>query len=152
MLYDCFFQQIRLHFPFSNFQVEILNRLDIAPSQVHPNAWGFIIPFKIFCWANNWESSSNHLLYLFSPTISRTLDSSPSAKGKTTFSSNFLKTPFQPSRMLISRSRIREMNFHSGVVLMARPYSHFSGHTSITSGRQNHLLLMGPPYWILTML
>jgi hypothetical protein len=53
MLYECIFRDIRLHFPFSDFQVEILNRLDVAPSQLRPNSWGFINTFKIFCWANN---------------------------------------------------------------------------------------------------
>jgi hypothetical protein len=38
MVYDCFFRMVRLRFPFSVFQIEILNRLDVAPSQVHPNA------------------------------------------------------------------------------------------------------------------
>jgi hypothetical protein len=59
MLYECFFCDIRLRFPFSNFQVEILNRLDVAPSQLHSNAWGFINALEIFCWANNGEVSSN---------------------------------------------------------------------------------------------
>ena len=38
MLYECFFRDIRLRFPFSNFQIEILNRLEVVPSQHHPNA------------------------------------------------------------------------------------------------------------------
>jgi hypothetical protein len=67
MLYECFFRDIYLRFPFSNFQAEILNRLEVAPSQLHPNAWGFINAFEIFCWANNWEVSSNLFLYLFMP-------------------------------------------------------------------------------------
>jgi hypothetical protein len=67
MVYECFFRLVRLHFPFSSFQIEILNRLEVAPSQVHPNAWGFINAFEIFCWANDWESSSNLFLYLFAP-------------------------------------------------------------------------------------
>jgi hypothetical protein len=49
MLYECLFHDIRLHFPFSDFQVEILNRLDVTPSQLDPNAWGFIHAFEIFC-------------------------------------------------------------------------------------------------------
>jgi hypothetical protein len=67
MLYECFFCDIRLCFPFSNFQVEILNRPEVAPSQLHPNAWRFINAFEIFCWANKWEVSSNLFLYLFMP-------------------------------------------------------------------------------------
>jgi hypothetical protein len=67
MVYECFFRDIGLHFPFSIFQVEILNRLEVAPSQLHPNAWGFINAFEIFCWANNLEVSSNLFLYLFTP-------------------------------------------------------------------------------------
>jgi hypothetical protein len=67
MVYDYFFRVIHLRFPFTSFQIEILNRLEVAPSQVHPNAWGFINAFKIFCWANGWECSSNLFLYLFAP-------------------------------------------------------------------------------------
>jgi hypothetical protein len=32
MLYECLFRDIRLRFPFSDFQVEILNRIEVAPS------------------------------------------------------------------------------------------------------------------------
>jgi hypothetical protein len=48
MLYECLFCDLRHHFPFSDFQVEIPNQLDVAPSQIHPNAWGFINAFVIF--------------------------------------------------------------------------------------------------------
>ena len=70
MVYDCFFRMIRLRFPFSIFQVEVLNQLDVAPSQVHPNGWGFINAFEIFCWANGWEGSSNLFQYLFALILS----------------------------------------------------------------------------------
>jgi hypothetical protein len=39
----------------------------VAPSQLHPNAWGYINAFEIFGWANNWEISSNLFMYLFMP-------------------------------------------------------------------------------------
>jgi hypothetical protein len=67
MFYECFLRFIRLHFLFLDFQVEILNWLEVAPSQLHPNAWGFIHAFDIFYWANCWECSSNLFLYLFAP-------------------------------------------------------------------------------------
>lgn len=40
-LYDCLFTQLRLMLPFSGFEEESLNRLDVSPSQLHPSTWAF---------------------------------------------------------------------------------------------------------------
>jgi hypothetical protein len=37
MAYTAMFDQFHIHFPFSNFQIEVLDNLHLAPSQLHPN-------------------------------------------------------------------------------------------------------------------
>jgi hypothetical protein len=67
MAYTAMFDQIRICFPISVFQIEVLHNLHLAPSQLHPNGWVFMQAFEVFCWANEWEYSSNVFLYLFGP-------------------------------------------------------------------------------------
>lgn len=41
----------RMHIrpPFTRFQQEVLARLEVAPSQLHPNAWAYIQAFELVC-------------------------------------------------------------------------------------------------------
>ncbi|QHO34566.1 uncharacterized protein DS421_9g268040 [Arachis hypogaea] len=43
--YDCFFGPMSITFPFTSFETDLLWSCNVAPSQLHPNSWGFI---KIF--------------------------------------------------------------------------------------------------------
>ncbi|KAJ1399700.1 hypothetical protein SESBI_30118 [Sesbania bispinosa] len=45
--------------PFSNFEVSILRYLNIAPSQLHPNAWGFIRSFMALLHTKTLKSVSS---------------------------------------------------------------------------------------------
>jgi hypothetical protein len=65
MAYTAMFDQFRIRFPFSDFQIEVLHNLHLAPSQLHPSGWAFVQAFEVFCWANEWKYSSNLFLYLF---------------------------------------------------------------------------------------
>ena len=59
MVYRAIFDRLKIQFPFSSFQLEVLQALDIGPSQLHANGWGFMQAFKIFCWAREWYCSSS---------------------------------------------------------------------------------------------
>jgi hypothetical protein len=67
MVYHGLFNRIRVCFPFSTFQMEVLNYLQVAPTQLHPNGWGFIQAFETFCWAQEWHYSSSLFRVLFQP-------------------------------------------------------------------------------------
>ncbi|XP_045796475.1 uncharacterized protein LOC123890815 [Trifolium pratense] len=48
-VYYCTFLKLGVCLPFTDFQCEILNTLNVAPTQLHPNCWGFIRAFEILC-------------------------------------------------------------------------------------------------------
>lgn len=43
----------KIHFPFTDFEADILTTLNIAPVQLRPNGWGFIKAFEFMCEALN---------------------------------------------------------------------------------------------------
>jgi hypothetical protein len=47
--------------------MEVLNYLQVAPTHLHPNGWGFIQTFETFCWAQEWHYSSSLFCVLFQP-------------------------------------------------------------------------------------
>lgn len=46
-MYEHVFSVVGLTLPFSSFQIEVLRILNVAPSQLHPNGWGFVRAFEI---------------------------------------------------------------------------------------------------------
>ena len=48
-MYEFVFKELGLRLPFSDFQVGVMGRLRLAPSQLHPNAFGFIRAFELVC-------------------------------------------------------------------------------------------------------
>ncbi|MED6176930.1 hypothetical protein PIB30_093025 [Stylosanthes scabra] len=46
-MYTTMFLDIRLRFPFTEFECGVLSQLKCAPTQIHPNAWAFIRGFEI---------------------------------------------------------------------------------------------------------
>ncbi|KOM55887.1 hypothetical protein LR48_Vigan10g177900 [Vigna angularis] len=45
------FYDLYLRFPFTNFQMDVLRTLNVAPSQLHPNSWGYVQAFAVLCRA-----------------------------------------------------------------------------------------------------
>ena len=41
--------QLSVRFPFTKFQMDVLNYLHLAPTQLHLNEWGFVPTFEKFC-------------------------------------------------------------------------------------------------------
>jgi hypothetical protein len=41
MMLESLWHQLKIRFPFSDFQIEVLHNLHLAPTQLHPNDWAF---------------------------------------------------------------------------------------------------------------
>ena len=59
------FKKVKLRFPFTRFERELLIELDIAPAQLHPNNWAFVRAYQILCAHLGHPSSVDVFLYLF---------------------------------------------------------------------------------------
>jgi len=59
------FKKVKLLFPFTRFERELLTELDIAPAQLHPNSWAFVRAYQIICAHLGHPASVDVFLYLF---------------------------------------------------------------------------------------
>jgi len=64
-VYATMFKKVKLRFPFTRFEREILTELDIAPAQLHPNGWAFVRAYQIICAHLGHPASVDVFLYLF---------------------------------------------------------------------------------------
>lgn len=48
-MYETIFSKLGVRFPLTDFECDVLRTLNIAPTQLHPNGWGFIRAFAIVC-------------------------------------------------------------------------------------------------------
>ncbi|CAJ2674992.1 unnamed protein product [Trifolium pratense] len=48
-MYEFVFKEMGLRLPFSPFAASVLKALQVAPSQLHPNSWSFIMGFERLC-------------------------------------------------------------------------------------------------------
>jgi len=64
-VYATLFTKVKLRFPFTRFERELLTELDLAPAQLHPNSWAFVRAFQIVCDHLGLPSSVDVFLYLF---------------------------------------------------------------------------------------
>jgi hypothetical protein len=51
LMYGVVVQTFNLWFPFTQFEVSLLQALNIAPIQLHPNSWGFAKAYQLVCLA-----------------------------------------------------------------------------------------------------
>jgi hypothetical protein len=51
LMYGVVVQTFNLWFPFTQFEVSLLQTLNIAPIQLHPNSWGFAKAYQLVCLA-----------------------------------------------------------------------------------------------------
>ena len=69
-VYQCMFEVLHLTLPLNDFQCALLRRLNVVPSQLHPNSWAVVRAFKILCPFFNISSSVRVLMYFFPATLS----------------------------------------------------------------------------------
>ncbi|MCI63369.1 hypothetical protein A2U01_0084626, partial [Trifolium medium] len=46
-MYEFVFKDLKFHMPFSNLTIRVFGRLNLAPSQLHPNSLAFIRAFEM---------------------------------------------------------------------------------------------------------
>ena len=63
--YQVVFKRIGMRFPFSRFERELLTKINIAPAQLHPNAWAFVKAFGVLCGFFGCTPSVDVFLHFF---------------------------------------------------------------------------------------
>jgi len=64
-IYTTMFKKVKLRFPFTRFERELLTELDIAPAQLHPNSRAFVRAYQILCTHFVLPAFVDVFLYLF---------------------------------------------------------------------------------------
>jgi len=64
-VYTTLFKKVKLRFPLTDFERELLTELDIAAAQLHPNSWAFVRAFQIMCAHLGLPTSVDVFLFLF---------------------------------------------------------------------------------------
>ena len=64
-VYTTLFKKVKLRFPLTRFERELLTELDIAAAQLHPNSWAFVRAFQILCAHLGLPASVDVFLFLF---------------------------------------------------------------------------------------
>ncbi|MED6184075.1 hypothetical protein PIB30_043925 [Stylosanthes scabra] len=64
-MYTCVLSEVGVRFPFTEFECAVLRQLNCAPTQSHPNSWGFIRAFEILMEYLQEELSVGLFFYLF---------------------------------------------------------------------------------------
>ena len=64
-IYATLFKKVKFRLPFTRFERELLTKLNIAPSQLHPNSWAFVRAFQILCAHLGLPASVDVFLFLF---------------------------------------------------------------------------------------
>ncbi|KOM31885.1 hypothetical protein LR48_Vigan01g144100 [Vigna angularis] len=59
------FYDLYLRVPFTTFQMDVLRTLNVAPSQLHPNGWGYMQAFAVLCRALAIRPTVTLFLYFF---------------------------------------------------------------------------------------
>lgn len=64
-VYSTLFRDLGVHLPFTDFQSSMLRDFNVAPTQLHPNGWGYMQAFVVVCTALALAPSSTTFLYFF---------------------------------------------------------------------------------------
>ncbi|MED6216056.1 hypothetical protein PIB30_004087 [Stylosanthes scabra] len=64
-MYKCLFSKLGVRLPFTQFEQDVLYECRVAPTQLHPNSWGFMKAFQSVCWYLQLDLSLKAFLYFF---------------------------------------------------------------------------------------
>jgi len=64
-MYMCHFVQLHIRLPFDNFTMGVLRLLNVAPTQLHPNSYGYLHVFRLLCRSLYIRSSRECFLYFY---------------------------------------------------------------------------------------
>jgi hypothetical protein len=87
-------ENLSLTLPFTDFEIEVLNALNVAPTQLHPNDWAFVRAFELVCLGLGLEPRLGvffHFYYVKSLTPGKpvSISSQPNMGLFTLYASNF---------------------------------------------------------------
>ncbi|KAJ1395399.1 hypothetical protein SESBI_33357 [Sesbania bispinosa] len=66
-MYKNLFEDLGVRLPFSDFEGEVLQFLQVAPSPLHPNGWSFIKCFQMLCEVLDLPCTLDLFCHMFSP-------------------------------------------------------------------------------------
>jgi len=64
-MYMCQFLQLHVRLPFDDFSMRVLRLLNVAPTQLHPNTWGYLQAFRLLCLSLYLRLSLKCFLYFY---------------------------------------------------------------------------------------
>ncbi|MED6186611.1 hypothetical protein PIB30_068397 [Stylosanthes scabra] len=67
-VYEPIFTKVGVRVPFTEFEIEVLKGGEVAPSQIHPNSWGFIRAYEVVCQEFGFPTSLAIFHHLFKLT------------------------------------------------------------------------------------
>lgn len=82
-LYKAMFKDLDIRLPFFTFQCDVLCRLNVALTQLHPNSWAFLRAFETLCAELYITPTSSKLFHFYSIRL-RSLDISPRSSKQVT--------------------------------------------------------------------
>jgi hypothetical protein len=93
-MYTKVMQALNLSLPFTDFELAILNALNVAPTQLHPNGWAFVRAFELVCLGLDLEPRLGvffHFYHVKSLSFGRpvSISSQPNLGLFTLYASNF---------------------------------------------------------------
>jgi len=63
--YVCMFMKLHVRLPFEEFIMGVLRKLNVAPTQLHPNSWGSLQAFRLICKALYLSPTLESFLYFY---------------------------------------------------------------------------------------
>ena len=64
-VYNTFFADLHITFPFDDFSIGVLRILNVAPTQLHPNSWASLQTFRLLCRIFRLQPTPESFLYYY---------------------------------------------------------------------------------------
>ncbi|RDX67145.1 hypothetical protein CR513_54008, partial [Mucuna pruriens] len=62
-LYETYILDLGVTIPFDSFEIDVLNVLNVTPTQLHPNSWAVMQVFKVVCRCLHMEPTTAKFLH-----------------------------------------------------------------------------------------
>lgn len=66
-VYECLFIRLGTCLPFFDFEVVVMDRLRVAPLQLHPGPWDFVKVFQLYVEYKSWKPFLKLFFFIFFP-------------------------------------------------------------------------------------
>jgi len=102
-MYTCFFSDLHVSLPFDEFTMGILQALNVAPTQVHPNTWASLQAFRLLCDAMRLRRTPSSFVTMVLTPVVLPLGF-PWPAGRDVYCSTLLRSRISGLRKGLSRS------------------------------------------------